>query len=100
VVNGSFVKRYFPKESAIGKRIIVEKILPTHRGLGPKTASEIVGVVGLEQVSEIGAYASFGQTPVSGLGIVHSGSGSPEMLLKSVQRAYGRSIKTKCSTAP
>ncbi|MBO0800094.1 MAG: ABC transporter permease, partial [Blastocatellia bacterium] len=45
VVNESFVKRYFPKESPIGKHILVEKILPTRRGLGPQTTWEIVGVV-------------------------------------------------------
>ena len=49
VVNESFVKRYSPNESAIGKRVLVEKILPTRRGLGPQIAWEIVGIVADEK---------------------------------------------------
>src|SRR5687767_5291940 len=70
VVNESFVKRYSPNQNAIGKRILVEKILPSRRGLGPETAWEIVGVAadekgsGLENPTDVGTYASFAQNPV------------------------------------
>ena len=83
VVNESFVKRYYPDGNAVGKRILVEKILPTRRGLGPEMAWEIVGVVvdekgrGLESTTDVGAYAAFAQNPVVGLGIVARGSGDP-----------------------
>jgi putative ABC transport system permease protein len=93
VVNESFVKRYSPTESAIGKRILVEKILPNRRGLGPETAWEIVGVAadekgsGLENPSDVGAYASFAQNPVVGLGLVVRGAGEGGALIKSVQQA-------------
>src|SRR5262249_33658199 len=72
-VNESFGKTYFPQEDPIGKRILVEEILPTRRGLGPQTSWEIVGVVvdekgrGLESLTDVGAYASFAQNPVVGL---------------------------------
>jgi len=95
VVNESFVKRYYP-EGAIGKRIIVEKILPTRRGLGPATAWEIVGVVadekgsGLENPTDVGAYASFAQNPVVGLGIVARGSGEGGALIKATEQAVWR----------
>ena len=96
VVNESFVKRYFPQESPLGKRILVERILPTRRGLGPDTAWEIVGVVadekadGLEESEDIGTYASFAQNPVVGLGLVVRGSGEAGVLIKSVERAMWR----------
>jgi putative ABC transport system permease protein len=101
VVNESFVKRYFPKENPIGKRILVEKILPNRRGLGPQTAWEIVGVVvdekgrGLESLTDVGAYASFTQNPVVGLGIVARGSGAGGALIQLVARAVTRVDKTQ-----
>lgn len=96
VVNESFVKRYSPNESAIGKRILVEKILPNRRGLGPDTAWEIVGVVadekgnGLESPVDIGTYASFAQNPVVGLGLVAKGAGDGGALIKSLRQAVLR----------
>jgi putative ABC transport system permease protein len=101
VVNESFVKRYFPKENPIGKRILVEKILPNRRGLGPQTAWEIVGVVvdekgrGLESLTDVGAYASFTQNPVVGLGIVARGSGSGSALIPLLARAVTKVDKTQ-----
>jgi putative ABC transport system permease protein len=93
VVNESFVKAYLPGQNPLGKRILVEKIAPTRRGLGPMTAWEIVGVVadekanGLDETGDAGAYASFAQDPVVGLGLVARGSGDPAALIKSVQQA-------------
>jgi putative ABC transport system permease protein len=101
VVNESVVKRYFPKENPIGKRILVEKILPTRRGLGPQTSWEIVGVVvdekgrGLESLTDVGAYASFAQNPVVGLGIVARGSGDGGSLIQLVARAVTKVDKTQ-----
>jgi len=101
VVNESFVKRYFPKENPIGKRILVEKILPTRRGLGPQTSWEIVGVVvdekgrGLESLTDVGAYASFAQNPVVGLGIVARGGGAGGALIPLVAQAVARVDKTQ-----
>ena len=101
VVNESFVKRYFPQENPIGKRILVEKILPTRRGLGPQTSWEIVGVVvdekgrGLESLTDVGAYASFAQNPVVGLGIVAQGGGAGGALIPLVAQAVTRVDKTQ-----
>jgi putative ABC transport system permease protein len=106
VVNESFVRRYSPNENPIGKRAVVEKILPTRRGLGPPTAWEIVGVVadekgrGLENLSDIGAYASFAQNPVVGLGLVARGSGDPAALIKSIQRAVWQVNKDQVLDRP
>jgi putative ABC transport system permease protein len=101
VVNESFVKRYFPQENPIGKRILVEKILPTRRGLGPQTSWEIVGVVvdekgrGLESLTDVGAYASFAQNPVVGLGIVARGGGAGGALIPLVAQAVTRVDKAQ-----
>jgi predicted permease len=101
VVNDSFVRRYYANGDALGKRILVEKILPSRRGLGPQTAWEIVGVVmdekgrGLESANDIGAYASFEQNPVVGLGIVAKGAGDGGALIQSVARAVTKVDKTQ-----
>ena len=103
VVNESFVRRYLPNQDPIGNRILVERILPSRRGLGPQTAWEIVGVVvdekasGLENPTDVGAYASFAQNPVVGLGLVARGIGDPAMLIKSIQGAVRRVNKPRCS---
>jgi putative ABC transport system permease protein len=106
VVNDSFVKRYSPNESPIGKRILVERILPNRRGLGPDTVWEIVGVVadekgnGLESPTDVGTYASFAQNPVVGLGLVVKGSGDDGALIKSVQRALWKVNKDQVLDRP
>jgi putative ABC transport system permease protein len=109
VVNESFVQRYFPDrtaQAALGERILVEKILPTRRGLGPQIAWEIVGVVadekgrGLEATSDIGAYASFAQNPVVGLGLVARGAGDSAALIKAIQAAVWRVNKDQVLDRP
>ena len=106
VVNESFVRRYLPNKEPIGSQILVERILPSRRGLGPLTAWEIVGVVvdekasGLENPNDIGAYASFGQSPVVGLGIVARGAGDPALLIKSMEAAVRRVNKYQVLDRP
>jgi putative ABC transport system permease protein len=106
VVNESFVRRYSPNQNAIGKRILVEQILPSRRGLGPQVAWEIVGIVadekgrGLENPNDIGAYAAFAQSPVVGLGLVARGAGDSGLLIKSIQRAVLRVNKTQVLDRP
>jgi putative ABC transport system permease protein len=106
VVNESFVRRYSPNQNPIGRRILVEQILPSRRGLGPQIAWEIVGVVadekgrGLENPDDVGAYAAFAQNPVVGLGLVARGSGDPGLLIKSMQRAVQRVNKTQVLDRP
>ena len=106
VVNESFVRRYLPNKEPLGSRILVERILPSRRGLGPLTPWEIVGVVvdekasGLENPTDVGAYASFAQSPVVGLGLVARGSGDPAMLIKSMQTAVRRVNKYQVLDRP
>ncbi len=106
VVNESFVRRYYPNQNVIGKRILVEKILPSRRGLGPQSAWEIVGVVadekgrGVESPNDVGAYASFAQNPVVGLGLVVRGQGDAGILIRTVQQAVWRVDKNQVVDRP
>ena len=106
VVNESFVRRYLPNRDPIGSRILVERILPSRRGLGPLTAWEIVGVVGdekasgLENPTDVGAYSSFAQSPVVGLGLVARGTGDPAMLIKAIEQAVRRVNKFQVLDRP
>ena len=100
------MRRYLPNKDPIGSRILVERILPSRRGLGPLTAWEIVGVVvdekatGLENPSDVGTYASFAQSPVVGLGLVARGIGDPAVLIKSIQTAVRRVNKYQVLDRP
>src|SRR4029453_5827932 len=49
---------------------------------------------------DVGAYASFAQSPVVGLGLVARGSGDPAMLIKSMQRAVGGVKKSQVLDRP
>jgi putative ABC transport system permease protein len=106
VVNESFVKEYLHGENPLGKRILVEKIAPSRHGLLAMTAWEIVGVVadekadGLDQIEDVGAYASFAQDPVVGLGLVARGTGDPGALIKSIQRGVWRFNKNQVLDHP
>ena len=106
VVNESFVKAYLPGQSPLGKRILVEKIAPSRNGLGPMTSWEIVGVVadekgnGLDRVEDIGAYASFAQDPVVGLGLVARVDGDSGTMIKSIGRAVWRVDKNQVLDNP
>jgi putative ABC transport system permease protein len=106
VVNESFVRAYLPGQSALGKRILVEKIAPSRHGLGPMTNWEIVGVVadekgnGLDQTEDVGAYASFAQDPVVGLGLVARVLGNSGTMIKSIERAVWRVDKNQVLDEP
>ena len=106
VVNESFVRRYLSNRDPIGSRIMVERILPSRRGLGPMTSWEVVGVVadekasGLESATDVGAYASFAQNPVVGIGLVARGIGDPAMLIKAMQQAVRRVNKFQVLDRP
>jgi len=81
----------------------VEKIAPSRHGLLAMTAWEIVGVVADEKAtawtnSRRGCLRQLRQDPVIGLGLVARGAGDPGALIKSIQRAFGDSTRTRCST--
>ena len=52
VINETMVRLYFKDEEPIGKRILVQEIVPGKTQLGPEIPWEIVGVVADEKVDQ------------------------------------------------
>jgi predicted permease len=70
VINERLAKREFPNEDPVGKRILIQEIVPGKTELGPDIAWEVVGVVHDERINGVadertaGFYVSNEQTPV------------------------------------
>jgi len=70
VINETMARKYFPNENPIGKRILIQEIVPRKTQLGPEIAWEVVGVVANEKVDGIdskrdsaGVYVTIEQSP-------------------------------------
>jgi putative ABC transport system permease protein len=92
VVNESMVKRYFKGEDPIGKRILIQEIIPGKPALGPEIPWQVVGVVANEKEnglddSSAGVYVSYKQNPTTETALVMRGSIDPEHLVKSIEAA-------------
>ena len=103
VINETMANKYFPKEDPIGKRILIEKIVPAQRALGADIPWQVVGVVADEKVgglddSSPGVYVPSAQSPSVGAGLVIRGSLDPKGLVKSVQRAIWQVNKNQAIT--
>lgn len=77
VINQTMARKYFPNEQPVGKRILIQEIVPGKTELGPEIAWEVVGVVADEKVSSLddksdnpGIYVSNDQSPVYFQGLV------------------------------
>ncbi|MBZ5578750.1 MAG: ABC transporter permease [Acidobacteriia bacterium] len=94
VINETMARKYFPKEEPIGKRILVQKIIPGKTQLGPEIGWEVVGVVADERVSSLddkndnpGIYVSNEQSPVYFGGLVVRAAVDPSRLEKALRGA-------------
>src|SRR5260221_14471472 len=70
IINETMVRRFFPKENPMGKRLLVEALISGKMELGPPVAWEIVGIVGDIKVSGLGEkepspelYVPYSQSP-------------------------------------
>ena len=69
LINERLAKREFPNEDPIGRRILIQEIVPGKTQLGPDIAWEVVGIVRDEKVNGItdersaGVYVSNEQSP-------------------------------------
>jgi putative ABC transport system permease protein len=76
VINESMSKRYFKGEDPLGKRILIQQLLYGQPGLGPEIAWEVVGIVGDEQVGDLGdqkspgIYVTYDQSPTNDVNMV------------------------------
>jgi putative ABC transport system permease protein len=93
VINETMVKKYFKNEDPIGKRILVEQIIPAKHALGPEIPWQVVGVIADEKVGDLddtsaGMYVTIAQSPTTDSGgLVVRAAMDPDNLIKSVQSA-------------
>jgi predicted permease len=94
VINDAMAQAYFPGESPIGKRLVVEQILYAQTGLGPDVAWEVVGVIANERVDRLdakeassGMYVTIDQSPQTAQALVVRGAMDPSLLQQSIRKA-------------
>ncbi|HLY63532.1 MAG TPA: ABC transporter permease [Terriglobia bacterium] len=92
VINKSMAERYFKDEDPIGKRILIEQIIPGQPALGPEIPWQVVGVVADEKVdsldsSSAGLYVSYKQSPTTRTALVVRGAIDPAHLVKAIEAA-------------
>ena len=92
VVNETMVKHYFKGEDPIGKRILIQQIIPGQNALGPEIPWQVVGVVADEKAgglddSSPGDYVSYKQSPTPHTALVVRGALDADLLTKSIEAA-------------
>jgi putative ABC transport system permease protein len=94
VINQTMARKYFPHEDPIGKRILIQQIVPGKTALGPEIAWEVVGVVKDEKVGNLddtqdnpGVYVSNEQSPVFYQALVVRAAVDPTSLQQNISRA-------------
>ena len=95
VINETMARKYFPHEDPIGKRILIQEIVPGKTELGPEIPWEIVGVAKDEKVGNLddkkddnpGVYVSNEQSPVFDQALVIRAAMDPLALQQSITRA-------------
>jgi putative ABC transport system permease protein len=94
VINETMVRKYFPDEEPMGKRILVQEIVPGKTQLGPEIAWEVVGVVADEKVGALddkndnpGMYVSNEQSPVFFQALIVRAAMDPAILQQSIRKA-------------
>jgi putative ABC transport system permease protein len=93
VINERLAKRDFGDANPVGRRLLIEEIIPGKTELGPDIAWEIVGVIrdekvnGMDDVRSAGVYVSNEQSPAYGGTLSVRGDLSPATLQKSITTA-------------
>ncbi|MGO9255662.1 MAG: ABC transporter permease [Bryobacteraceae bacterium] len=94
VINETMARKYFPKEEPVGKRILIQEIVPGKTQLGPEIAWEVVGVVGDEKVNGLddkgdnpGLYVTNEQSPVYGQSLLVRTAVAPSSLQQAIRKA-------------
>lgn len=94
VVNETMARKYFPNQDPIGKRILVQQIIPGKTKLGPEIGWEVVGIVADERVTDLdnkrdnpGIYVTNEQSPVYFGGLVVRSAIDPSRLEKAIRKA-------------
>jgi putative ABC transport system permease protein len=93
VINETLAKSEFKDEDPIGRRILVQKIVPGQTALGDEIPWEIVGVIadekinGLNDDSSGGMYVSNRQSPAYGISLIVRAGLEPLTLEKAIRAA-------------
>jgi putative ABC transport system permease protein len=94
VINETMARMYFKDEEPIGKRILVQEIVPGKTQLGPEIPWEVVGVVADEKVNNLdsrgdnpGMYVSNEQSPVFFQALVVRAAMDPSGLKQALSKA-------------
>jgi putative ABC transport system permease protein len=94
VINETMRRKYLPNQNPIGKRILIQDIIPGKTQLGPERAWEVVGVVADERVTDLdnkldspGVYVTNDQSPVYFGGIVARASMNPALVRNALRSA-------------
>jgi len=94
VINETMMRLHFKGEDPIGKRILVQKIVPGKTQLGPEIAWEVVGVVADEKVNSVdsrgdnpGMYVSNEQSPVFSQALIVRAAMNPATLTQALSKA-------------
>ena len=96
IINETLAKREFPDENPIGRRILVQEIVPGKTELGAEIAWEIVGVVAGEKITGLGdeisagMYVSNQQSPTYGISLIVQASMPPQSVQRAVRSAVDR----------
>jgi putative ABC transport system permease protein len=87
-------RKYFGNQNPVGKRILIQQIIPGKTQLGPEIAWEVVGVVADERVDGLddkrdnpGIYVTNDQSPAYFGGLVVRASMNPLFLQKAIRKA-------------
>ena len=94
VINETMMRKYFPKVEPVGKRILIQEIVPGKTVLGPEIPWDVVGVVKDEKVGNLdetrdnpGMYVSNEQSPVFYQALVVRAAMDPLPLQQSIRSA-------------
>jgi len=105
VINETMARKYLAHQNPIGKRILIQQIVPGKTQLGPEIAWEVVGVVADERVTNLdakrdnpGVYVTNDQSPVYFGGLVVRASMNPSFLQKAIRKAVSDVNKEQALT--
>lgn len=105
VINETMVTKYFPGENPLGKRILIQEIVPGKTELGPEIPWEVVGIVADEKVGNLddrsdnpGVYVSYEQSPMYGQALIVRAAMNPAPLHQAIGRAVREVEKNQTLT--
>ncbi|HYM13761.1 MAG TPA: ABC transporter permease [Bryobacterales bacterium] len=94
VINETMARKFFPMEEPLGKRILVQEIVPGKTQLGPEIPWEVVGVVADERVNSLddkgdnpGIYVTNEQSPAYFQALIVRAATNPSLLQQALRKA-------------